>query len=331
MKRLLFIIVALICTMTVNAQIKFLETNEPTPRTNSATRSTTSSLNPYDSLTNTPLTAEEYIRLTGQKVTIAPKYKEWQSTFYKGFGIYTKCYKDHARWETYAPSIDSPDKSDYNSLAKREFIIVNTEVEPDYVYLTIANNNDTLVYKQMRTNSSAFPFIINGYLEKMNRVMKNKKYYCSATSVYAQTIPEDSLIYIKKNERIVIEGMIIGYDEAVDDAIRVILKRTNGNRVQMQYSRFHGNFIAAAEQQKRIAEQQKRIAELKSKYGTKYVDLALQRKICVGMPVELLKMAWGRPERINDSSYGDEQWCYGDGYYVYVGKSGTITAWQARK
>ena len=64
--------------------------------------------------------------------------------------------------------------------------------------------------------------------------------------------------------------------------------------------------------------------QLYKKYGD-YVVTALKRSVRVGMPLELLLISWGKPEEINRSSYGDDQYVYGD-QYVYV-KDGRITAW----
>lgn len=61
------------------------------------------------------------------------------------------------------------------------------------------------------------------------------------------------------------------------------------------------------------------------KYGKEMVDVARQQKIKVGMSTELLEKSWGDPEKINRSSYGSDQWVYGN-QYVYV-ERGVITAW----
>lgn len=63
--------------------------------------------------------------------------------------------------------------------------------------------------------------------------------------------------------------------------------------------------------------------QLYSKYGS-MVDVALNRKVQVGMPLELLLISWGEPDKINRSSSGD-QYVYGR-QYVYV-KGKTVTAW----
>ena len=63
--------------------------------------------------------------------------------------------------------------------------------------------------------------------------------------------------------------------------------------------------------------------QLYSKYGN-IVDVALHKKVKVGMPLELLLISWGEPDKINKSSYGD-QYVYGRQYVYVEGK--TVTAW----
>ena len=56
-------------------------------------------------------------------------------------------------------------------------------------------------------------------------------------------------------------------------------------------------------------------------------DMAIEGKIKVGMPEELVRIAKGNPRRINRASYGD-QWVYGEygDDCVYI-KHGKVTSW----
>lgn len=55
--------------------------------------------------------------------------------------------------------------------------------------------------------------------------------------------------------------------------------------------------------------------------------LIKNRKVRVGMSKTALICSWGRPDRINRSSYGDAQYVYG-GQYVYVSEqTNRVTAW----
>ena len=68
--------------------------------------------------------------------------------------------------------------------------------------------------------------------------------------------------------------------------------------------------------------------EFIKKYGKPLCQKAISKTIAIGMPKELVRIAWGSPDRINDASYGD-QWVYkfSDGTkYVYI-KHGKVTGW----
>jgi len=56
----------------------------------------------------------------------------------------------------------------------------------------------------------------------------------------------------------------------------------------------------------------------------------IEEKVFVGMRQADVERAWGKPSRINRSSYGDDQWVYdraASSQYVYIGAEGCVTAW----
>lgn len=67
---------------------------------------------------------------------------------------------------------------------------------------------------------------------------------------------------------------------------------------------------------------------IKSRYGQKAWQAMMDGKIQIGMTTEMVRIAWGSPEKINDSAsaYGThEQWVYGS-QYVYF-ENGVCTGW----
>ena len=63
------------------------------------------------------------------------------------------------------------------------------------------------------------------------------------------------------------------------------------------------------------------------RYGTTYMQCVKEGAIKVGMPSKLVILSWGKPDEINRSSYGDEQWVYGY-QYVYINpQTKKCTAW----
>ncbi len=59
-------------------------------------------------------------------------------------------------------------------------------------------------------------------------------------------------------------------------------------------------------------------------YGLSMMQCVFSGKIKVGMPLKLLIMSWGKPDKINSASYGS-QYVY-DHQYVYI-KGGKVTSW----
>lgn len=56
----------------------------------------------------------------------------------------------------------------------------------------------------------------------------------------------------------------------------------------------------------------------------------IQQNVFVGMREADVIKSWGKPTKVNRSSYGSDQWVYDRGdssQYVYLGPEGCVTAW----
>lgn len=57
----------------------------------------------------------------------------------------------------------------------------------------------------------------------------------------------------------------------------------------------------------------------------------VRKQVFVGMTDKQARQSWGAPSEINRSSSGDDQWVYyygpGNMQFIYVDKSGCVTAW----
>lgn len=91
------------------------------------------------------------------------------------------------------------------------------------------------------------------------------------------------------------------------------------------YTNGEGNTIACSKTEDMMLKSE--IDNLAAKYGRRMCDLAVQGKIKVGMPADLVRIAKGDPRTINYASYG-EQWVYGEygNDCVYL-KNGKVTSW----
>lgn len=68
--------------------------------------------------------------------------------------------------------------------------------------------------------------------------------------------------------------------------------------------------------------------ERRDNFSDRELSLIKEEKVAVGMTQQALRCAWGKPDDINRSAYGPEQWVYDDSQYVYV-KNGVVTNWQS--
>lgn len=67
------------------------------------------------------------------------------------------------------------------------------------------------------------------------------------------------------------------------------------------------------------------LMETRNRYSRREIEAIVNERIFVGMSEEALVYSWGRPSKINRSSYGSDQWVYSS-QYVYV-ENGEIDGW----
>ena len=205
------------------------------------------------------------------------------------------------------------------AIEKKYFNVVDVKRIEDNDWLVLYNSkdNDTAYYKCEVLDGIRNPFITMGYYKYCeNRyVGKNVRFL---------RVNEDSIV-VKKVVSVSVDKesqwICIVFEDGTATLITNDLvknqsrlsKLTNKETIK-SYSQdlLWGGFMLEED-----------YSQLHSKYGD-YVDVALHRKVKVGMPLELLLISWGEPDKINRSSSGD-QYVYGR-QYVYV-QGGTVTAW----
>lgn len=297
MKKLLLIPVVFALVSRVNAQIEIMSNRDASPKQEQIVA--------YDSLWNSPKSLQDCRSLIGQKITVCPKP---QSLRYKGYsGFLTRNYKIYSQYKNFDFSI-------YDSIAGREFQIINIL---NGCLLTLSDNRDTLLYQWISPNNSRqYPFITNGYVEKMNKIIKGRDHTYIGTG-RTETDPISGCdVKIYPRDRFVIEKVIVLESNDPELAICALVRLKNDAHIAIPIASLSDVSIYPSS---------RLIYDLKNKYGAYWVDLAIEKKIKIGMPAKLVEMAWGRPNTINKSSYGPDQWCY-NGQYVYI-QNGKVSAW----
>ena len=178
-------------------------------------------------------------------------------------------------------------------------------------YLTLVDNsnNDTL-YFQYPSSKTFFPFLVLGYKKKYEQTFKGKKFLFKG-------VERDDLsdfntgrsVYLKPGDQWVFDEIIVVPQAGHSDEIRYLFSNSKGEHLAL-----NEDWMVSKAKMDRLSK----------KYGQRLCNRALNLKIDIGMPKELVEIAWGKPKSINRSSY-DEQWVY-DNDYVYF-KNGKVTAW----
>lgn len=201
--------------------------------------------------------------------------------------------------------------SNPDSLSCRRFKIIDASIKYN---LTIADDRDTLLYNWLSNNNNNYQFITEGYVEKQNKIFENKKLiYIGRSIKYDDPIGMEQ-IEVRPSDVFVFDKIVILPKNYPNISICALLKTSHGKHISVPLTNIDETFILKSKIDKYVV-----------KYGKYWVDLAIANKIKVGMPVELVIFSWGEPDHINKSSYGPDQWCYGN-QYVYI-ENGKVTAW----
>lgn len=309
MKKILFVVVYVLSFPAIFAQVKIATQKE---------RVINKSIK-YDSLSN--YLTDGIYQYIGQELYIKPKSEELQKYGYEDF------LNSMQRKDIFKKDTERAWYSDYNSLAGKTFKVIDVtkrkfvmgeevpkhigNLDSDYIYyLKLADKQDTIYYEYTQYESS-FPFITLGYLDKIKKTHSNKTFYL-------KRMPDDTMTDFENGNIVnLIPNSIWKFKDAVLDGKSfdyILLTFTNEKKETVYTEDFRMKFMFI---EKTLADR------LKGKYGTTMYNTAMNGKIAIGMPKELVKLAWGDPSDINKASYGD-QWVY-DNQYVYL-KNGIVTA-----
>ena len=183
-------------------------------------------------------------------------------------------------------------------------------------------------FKYQADNEHKFPFITVSYFNYVKKSLIGKKYvfkyYINEGKVNELLIDNTDfftgLTFVEsKNNRW--ECIDITIEDEYYKLV-ALLRNQAGNVVSMPIEEL---FLQKDSSKAVYFFEVSKYNSLVSKWGERYMDNVRKGVICVGMPQSLLLLSWGKPDRINSSSYGPDQYVYGN-QYVYV-ENGIIKAW----
>ena len=324
MKRLALIITTLTIALNVNAQIEVTAVAVP--------QQETPQVPAFDSTRNFlgTLNVQSY---TDQILFVLPKAKEKIKWGYEYFKPIDYNPKDHfSRYSHYG---NDSEKSKYNTRYEDltgKYFRVDSISEKNYTeyYFYLTNTKDEtdrccFIYGALYKHS--FPFVVLSHFNYLKDRYVGKQYIIqSEFRIHPIDIITGDSIKIKDDSQII---------WAVTDL--TIIENKNIMAMELAFIVKNGNattYIEAEEFAKSFENNGRRYIfettewnSLVKKYGLAMMKLVLNEEIKVGMPEKLLFYSWGKPERVNSSSYGNKQYVY-DNNYVYV-KDGKVVSWQS--
>ena len=218
--------------------------------------------------------------------------------------------------KTYKPIRKHYTFSSYESLANKTFkvedacVVGEDELGRPNIYLKLTSDIDTLYYKYDSRYEGTFPFIVMGYFEKAKEDNIGKQ-ICLLKG------PDSKMVdYVTGKDVLLTPVSTWTCSDIVLDTefYRLTMLFTNAKEETISCDLVNQFRFITETYRKKIV----------TKYGKVLVQTAINGYIQKGMPADLVKVAYGEPSKVNNSSSG-EQWVY-DNTYVYI-KNGKVTGW----
>ena len=273
---------------------------------------------PYDSLKN--FLEKDVYKYIGQDLYLKGKSESLRKYGYDGFSLdYTKSTLSNK--SNVYKCCDSYN-SKYDDLAGKYFNVIAVHKHPkaeesEYLYgkkfyleLKEKESGDKVYFEYDTQYEHSFPFIVVGFFEKLKKLAVGQKFVFGNTQLRFG----DDELDVKTGNKITFK---LGEKwECIDVTIEekyytlsLLLKDNQGQIMAIGYemaigeNKFHDVFT------------EKEADMHEKKFGKTNWDKILNDKVVVGFTEEMVVLSWGKPEKINRASYGD-QWVY-DGQYLY--------------
>lgn len=186
--------------------------------------------------------------------------------------------------------------------------IINEYADRNKTYYYVLNDgSEQLYYKLSITYQHKSPFVCLGYYDKIKNEVLNKEFYYKKRRINKVLDYNTGEVYqLEAMDKYKCIDISVNPDR---NTINMIMKNEKGNSFEAGYNN-HDIYLL----NESIGDHYKEM------YGEMYKD-AMNNTISIGMPCELVLLAWGNPEKINQSS-GFDQWVY-ENKFIYV-KDGKV-------
>ena len=251
----------------------------------------------YDSINNAPGLQVE--GMVGQELFLAPIIEQFQEFGYTG--LYCSSNKEPAP---------------HDEVANHTFRVISVKEQeyPFSGYNMDLENIDTGIHYRYSYDPlfypDSWPFITMGYKAKFEAMNKGKT-FVSRGHVSKKDVNTGNNIE-KEGGDLWIFQEIVAKSSVGTDALGYLFTNKENVTVVFYRNEMHNMFPKSI------------IDKYRKQYSKVMCDTALKGRIKIGMPKDLVVVAWGEPKDINISSYS-EQWVYEESYVYF--KNGKVIAW----
>jgi len=267
--------------------------------------------------------SEDVYCYKNQLLYVLPKTKSLQKYGYDYFYKTKKIEKKYACCQSY--------NSKYESLANKYFYVTEINHHPKYktstiyaekYYLTLKDKDtNEVVYFVYNPNSKfGFPFLSVTYFEKHKNDMNGSEIILRGGNWRKRISSKYDKIYdINNGEEIFLdtgEVWIVG-ELVVEDkynTLSYIISNSKGEVTTIQKKYLNNGINEFSVNQFVIFK--KDVDRIKKKCEMFY-NAIMKRNISIGMTEEMVKLSWGKPDKINTSSHGSNQWVYNNRYLYF--------------
>lgn len=317
MKKTALLVLTLIIASTINAQIGTTTVAVPQQKEQKPV---------FDSTKNF-LGATNVQSYVGQILFVKPKsLPEYGYDYFKPINYNPKGYNiSHYGRD----SEKSRFNTRYEDLVEKYFKVDSIKEKDYFSYIFYLTNtkdtSDRCCFIYSSNYEHTFPFIVLSHFNFLKERYVGKNYIIQSNFLHSSDIITGDSIIIKDGSQLtwtIIDLTIIN-NKYKNFAFVV---KSGNMTTYVDVDSFERTFET---DDRRCIYEKKEWDNLVKKYGLAMMKLVFSRKIKVGMPEKLLIYSWGKPEKINSSSYGNKQYVY-DNDYVYV-KDGKVVSWQSSK
>lgn len=261
----------------------------------------------YDSLKN--FLGEDAMQYIGQTLYLKGKSESLREYGYRNF---KKDMKGSSGKDNVYKCCDSYN-SRYDALNGKYFKVLDVIEQPNsygtefYLKLEDTESNSTLYFDYSSKFKSSFPFITVGFFEKNKELLIGRRFILADGKINeSNDITTGKAITYKLGQEWKCVDLTI---EEEYYSLSLVLQNAEGEKITFSYNSVYGENASGVFD----AEDAERYVEA---YGIETFDKMLNGKVPVGITEEMVIDTWGKPEKINRSSTG-EQWVYGSQYLYF--------------